>query len=109
VGDEHDPVAGRDTEERHEAHQRGDGEDAALEPDADDSADVKAGMVVVVTEGTASADTMWALTTNDPITLGTTGLATCYDLRFPELFRGLVDAGATAVVMGSGWPATRWM
>ena len=39
--------------------------------------------------------------------LGTTGLATCYDLRFPELFRGLVDAGATAVVMGSGWPATR--
>jgi hypothetical protein len=42
--------------------------------DADTSAEVKAGIYVVVTEGTASADTSWALTTNDPITLGTTSL-----------------------------------
>ena len=28
--------------------------------------------------------------------LGTTGLATCYDLRFPEMFRTLTDAGAQA-------------
>ncbi|MFJ2739595.1 carbon-nitrogen family hydrolase [Streptomyces sp. NPDC087440] len=35
------------------------------------------------------------------------GLATCYDLRFPELFRGLVDAGATAFVIPAGWPAKR--
>ena len=27
----------------------------------------------------------------------TVGLATCYDLRFPELFRGLVDAGAAGL------------
>ena len=39
--------------------------------------------------------------------LGTTGLATCYDLRFPELFRGLVDAGATAFLMPTGWPVPR--
>ncbi|GAA3373424.1 carbon-nitrogen family hydrolase [Streptomyces sannanensis] len=37
----------------------------------------------------------------------TLGLATCYDLRFPELFRGLVDAGATVLVIPAGWPARR--
>ncbi|RKS80480.1 putative amidohydrolase [Motilibacter peucedani] len=35
------------------------------------------------------------------------GLATCYDLRFPELFRALVDLGAELVVMASSWPAAR--
>ncbi|MEU3634312.1 carbon-nitrogen family hydrolase [Streptomyces fradiae] len=35
------------------------------------------------------------------------GLATCYDLRFPELFRGLVDAGAAAFVIPAGWPERR--
>lgn len=39
--------------------------------------------------------------------LGRTGLATCYDLRFPELFRAFVDAGATAVLIPTGWPAVR--
>lgn len=37
----------------------------------------------------------------------TMGLATCYDLRFPELFRGLVDAGAQVFVIPAGWPARR--
>lgn len=37
----------------------------------------------------------------------TLGVATCYDLRFPELFRGLVDAGAQALVIPAGWPARR--
>ncbi|WP_327375325.1 carbon-nitrogen family hydrolase [Streptomyces sp. NBC_01216] len=37
----------------------------------------------------------------------TVGVATCYDLRFPELFRGLVDAGAQAFVVPAGWPARR--
>ncbi|MEU9208767.1 carbon-nitrogen family hydrolase [Streptomyces sp. NPDC048415] len=35
------------------------------------------------------------------------GLATCYDLRFPELFRGLVDAGAETLVIPAGWPERR--
>ena len=39
--------------------------------------------------------------------LGVTGLATCYDLRFPEMFRALVDAGATAVLVPTGWPTPR--
>ncbi|MGW0597141.1 carbon-nitrogen family hydrolase [Streptomyces sp. NPDC002776] len=39
---------------------------------------------------------------------GTTlGLATCYDLRFPELFRGLVDNGAETLVVPAGWPERR--
>lgn len=33
------------------------------------------------------------------------GLATCYDLRFPELFRGLADAGAAAVLVPASWGA----
>ncbi|MFJ1748999.1 carbon-nitrogen family hydrolase [Streptomyces sp. NPDC088116] len=37
----------------------------------------------------------------------TLGLATCYDLRFPELFRGLIDAGAELLVVPAGWPARR--
>ncbi|MCM2420510.1 MULTISPECIES: carbon-nitrogen family hydrolase [unclassified Streptomyces] len=35
------------------------------------------------------------------------GLATCYDLRFPEQFRLLVDAGAQMLVIPAGWPAKR--
>ncbi|MGW9304607.1 carbon-nitrogen family hydrolase [Streptomyces cyaneofuscatus] len=37
----------------------------------------------------------------------TLGLATCYDLRFPEQFRGLVDAGAETLVVSAGWPERR--
>jgi len=43
--------------------------------DADTDAEVTAGMFTFVTEGTANADSGWVLTTNDTITLGTTGLA----------------------------------
>ncbi|MCC5032458.1 carbon-nitrogen family hydrolase [Streptomyces sp. WAC 00631] len=35
------------------------------------------------------------------------GLATCYDLRFPEQFRQLTDAGAELLVIPAGWPARR--
>ncbi|MGW9030972.1 carbon-nitrogen family hydrolase [Streptomyces sp. NPDC055722] len=37
----------------------------------------------------------------------TVGVATCYDLRFPELFRSLVDAGAETIVIPAGWPERR--
>lgn len=33
------------------------------------------------------------------------GLANCYDLRFPELFRSLVDRGANALVVVAAWAA----
>ncbi|WP_235497994.1 carbon-nitrogen family hydrolase [Frankia sp. R43] len=38
---------------------------------------------------------------------GGLGVATCYDLRFPELFRLLVDGGAELVVVVSAWPMAR--
>lgn len=37
----------------------------------------------------------------------TVGMTTCYDLRFPELYRELVDAGATLVLVPSAWPYPR--
>jgi hypothetical protein len=43
-------------------------------PDADTSAKVTSGMYTFITEGTVNADSGWALTTPDPITLGTTAL-----------------------------------
>lgn len=39
--------------------------------------------------------------------LGHTGIATCYDLRFPEMFRDLVEAGAETFLLASGWPTPR--
>ena len=39
--------------------------------------------------------------------LGPTGLATCYDLRFPEQFRALAARGAKAFLITSGWPTKR--
>ena len=33
------------------------------------------------------------------------GLATCYDLRFPELFTALADRGAQVVVLAASWGA----
>ena len=37
----------------------------------------------------------------------TVGVTTCYDLRFPELYRRLVDDGATLVLVPSAWPYPR--
>jgi predicted amidohydrolase len=38
---------------------------------------------------------------------GRTGFSTCYDLRFPELFRRLVDRGAEIFLVASAWPLAR--
>ena len=38
---------------------------------------------------------------------GIFGLATCYDLRFPEQFRHMVEHGATAFVVSAAWPRER--
>jgi predicted amidohydrolase len=35
------------------------------------------------------------------------GVAICYDLRFPELFRAYVDEGAEVLVVVAEWPAER--
>jgi hypothetical protein len=42
--------------------------------DTNTTGELLSGTIVMVTEGTAYADTQWKLTTNDPITLGSTAL-----------------------------------
>jgi len=37
----------------------------------------------------------------------TVGMSTCYDLRFPELYRRLADRGVTLVCVPSAWPYPR--
>jgi phage-related tail fiber protein len=62
--------------------------------DADTSAEVSSGMFTFVSEGTTNADSGWVLATNDPITLGTTGLS------FTQF------SGAGTVVAGAGLTKT---
>lgn len=40
----------------------------------------------------------------DPVPVG---LSTCYDLRFPELYRRLLDRGAEVFVIPAAWPRRR--
>ena len=47
---------------------------ATRAPDADGAGELLSGMLVTVSEGTVNADSIWMLTTNAPITIGTTGL-----------------------------------
>ncbi|MFP9193153.1 carbon-nitrogen family hydrolase [Natrialbaceae archaeon A-CW1-1] len=37
----------------------------------------------------------------------TVGVSTCYDLRFPELYRQLIDQGADLLLVPSAWPYPR--
>ena len=46
----------------------------ARSSDADAAGEIKAGSIIMVTEGTTYADTQWKLTTDDPITIGSTAL-----------------------------------
>ncbi|MWA02965.1 carbon-nitrogen family hydrolase [Actinomadura sp. LD22] len=39
--------------------------------------------------------------------IGRVAATTCYDLRFPELWRSLVDGGARTVIVPAAWPAAR--
>ena len=48
-------------------------------------------------EDLAMADLPW----------GKSGISTCYDLRFPELFRKMLDRGATFFMIPSAWPDER--
>jgi predicted amidohydrolase len=42
-----------------------------------------------------------------PTALGTVGISTCYDLRFPELYRLQVDGGAELFLVAAAWPRAR--
>lgn len=56
---------------------------------------MEAGTELVVADLPAPADAL------------TVGLSTCYDLRFPELYRAQLDLGAELFVIPAAWPAPR--
>ena len=51
--------------------------------------------------------TVFPLLDIDDSVLTTVGLATCYDLRFPELHRQLLDQGAEVLLLVAAWPERR--
>jgi predicted amidohydrolase len=51
--------------------------------------------------------TTFSLRDIDDSVLTEVGLATCYDVRFPEMYRKLLDAGVQTVVQVAAWPARR--
>ena len=61
--------------------------------------------------GYGSRETALLSPGNEPVVvdtpLGTFGLATCFDLRCPELFRAMVDQGAGVFLVCSAWPYPR--
>lgn len=71
--------------------------------DADTSSEVTAGMFTFVEEGTTNADTGWVLTTNNTITLGTTGLTFAQFSGAGSILAGdgLTKTGSTINVVGT--------
>ena len=70
--------------------------------DGNETGEIQAGLIVMVTEGTAYADTQWKLTTNDPITVGVSALT--FILNVGSIVGGLntqVQYNAGGVLAGS--------
>ena len=67
--------------------------------DADETTEIKTGLIAYVSEGTVYSDTQWKLITNDPITVGSTSLT------FERVTTGTitsVNAGGGITVTGTG-------
>lgn len=71
--------------------------------DADSDAEVNAGMFTFVEEGTTHADSGWVLSTNNPITLGTTALTFTQFSGTGQITAGagLTKTGSTLDVVGT--------
>jgi hypothetical protein len=75
--------------------------------DADSDAEVHGGLFTFVTEGTTNADTAWVLTTNDPITVGSTSLAFAqFSGSVPANYAGQNTIVTVGTVTTGTWNAT---
>lgn len=76
---------------------------ASRATDADTSAEVTTGMFTFVSEGTVNADSGWVLSTNDTITLGSTGLTFVQFSGAGQITAGdgLTKSGNTINVVGT--------
>ncbi len=64
--------------------------------------DLPGGPVLTESRNTAPGDAL--VVADSPV--GRLGLSVCYDVRFPELYRGLVDGGATVLAVPAAFTAT---
>jgi len=74
--------------------------------DGNETGEIDAGMIVMVTEGTTYADTQWKLTTNDPIVIGTTALTFVLNVQANSISSGtsnvVVNSNANVTVSSAG-------
>jgi len=73
--------------------------------DFDEDAEVKGGELIPVSEGSTQADTVWQLTTNDPVVVGVTSLV--YDLYGRLTSTAPADVIKAAAVVGTAVTAAR--
>lgn len=69
--------------------------------DGDTTGEILSGMIIMVTEGTAYADTQWKLITNDPITIGVTGLV--FTLNYGVPYTVAASPPVTGNVVSAQW------
>ena len=76
--------------------------------DANQTGEIDAGMIVMVTEGAVYADTQWKLITDNPITVGTTGLTFTQNYSANSISSGssnvTVNANANVTISSAGTP-----
>jgi hypothetical protein len=74
--------------------------------DGNETGEIEAGMLVMVTEGTIYADTQWKLTTDDPIVIGTTTLTFVQNYSANSISSGtsnvVVNANANVTISSAG-------
>ena len=74
--------------------------------DGNETGEIEAGMIIMVTEGTTYADTQWKLTTNDPIVIGSTALTFVQNYSANSISAGtsnvVVNSNANVTISSAG-------